>query len=115
MKKRRLRVFLDSNVIISGLFSERGAPRITLDILSLNLPVLIPVTGAYNVNKVVRDLIAKLPAALPLFCSCLRTIGFKIVPLPERKSLAPLAGLTSEKDFPVLASALLGKADVIAP
>jgi len=113
MEKRRLRVFLDSNVIISGLFSERGAPRITLDILSLSLPVLTPVTGAYNFHEVERNLAAKLPAALPLFRSCLRTVGFEIVPIPERKSLAPVAGLTSEKDLPVLASALLGEADVL--
>ncbi len=113
MEKRRLRVFLDSNVIISGLFSDRGAPRIMLDILSLDLPVLAAVTGAYNVEEVERNLITKLPAALPLFRSCLKPIGFEIVPLPERKNLAPLAGLTSEKDLPVLASALLGKADVL--
>jgi predicted nucleic acid-binding protein len=113
MERRRLRVFLDSNVIISGLFSGRGAPRIILDILSLNLPVLTAVTGAYNIGEVERNLAAKLPAALPLFRSCLRAAGFEIVPLPERKSLAPLAGLTSEKDLPVLASALLGKADVL--
>lgn len=113
MEKRRLRVFLDSNVIISGLFLERGAPRMTLDILSLNLPVLTAVTGAYNIYEVERNLAAKLPAALSLFRSCLRTIGFEIVPLPERKDFEPLAGLTSEKDLPVLASAVLGKADVL--
>jgi predicted nucleic acid-binding protein len=113
MEKRRLRVFLDSNVIISGLFSERGAPRMILDILSLNLPVLTAITGDYNVREVERNLTAKLPAALPLFRSCLKIIGFEIVPLPERRSLAPLAGLTSEKDLPVLASAILGKADVL--
>jgi predicted nucleic acid-binding protein len=48
-----------------------------------------------------------------LFRSCLRTIGCEIVPLPERKSFARLAGLTSDKDLPVLASAVLGKADVL--
>lgn len=85
----------------------------TLDILSLNLPVLKAVTGAYNIYEVERNLAAKLPAALPLFRSCLRTIGFEIMPLPERKDLEPLAGLTSEKDLPVLASAVLGKADVL--
>jgi predicted nucleic acid-binding protein len=113
MERRSLRVFLDSNVIISGLFSERGAPRIILDILSLDLPVLTAVTGAYNIREVERNLAAKLPAALPLFRSCLGTIGFEIVPLPERESHAPMAGLTSEKDLPVLASAVLGKADVL--
>jgi len=113
MEKRRLRVFLDSNVIISGLFLERGAPCITLDILSLNLPVLTPVTGAYNIKEVERNLAAKLPAVLPLFRSCLRTVGFEIVPLPEHKNLASLAGLTSEMDLPVLASAFLGEVDFL--
>ena len=113
MEKRRLRVFLDSNVIISGLFSDKGAPRVILDILTLDLPVLTAVTGAYNVAEVEKNLTAKLPAALSLFRSCLKAIKFEIVPLPDQDALAPLAGITSDKDLPVLASAVLGKADVL--
>ena len=104
---------MDSNVIISGLFSDRGALRIILDVLSLDLPVLAAVTGAYNVAETERALTAKLPAALPAFRSCLKTIGFEIVPLPAREDLAPWTGVTAEKDLPVLASAVLGGADVL--
>ena len=51
MIKRAVRVFLDSNVILSGLFSDRGAPRIILDILSLNLSFITGITGRYNIWK----------------------------------------------------------------
>lgn len=113
MAKRKLRVFLDSNVIRSGLFSDRGAPRIILDILSLELPVLAAVTGAYNISEVERNLAGKLPAALPVFHSCLKTIGFEIVPLPATEDISLWRGATADKDLPVLASAVLGGADVL--
>jgi putative PIN family toxin of toxin-antitoxin system len=113
MPGKSVRVFLDSNVLISGLFSDRGAPRLILDILSLNLPVLKAVTGAFNVAEVERNLKAKLPAALPLFQSFLSIAGPEIVPMPTGKDLAPLAGLTDAKDLPVLASAIAGQADVL--
>ena len=35
MATKPVRVFVDSNVVLSGLLSEKGAPRILLDLLSL--------------------------------------------------------------------------------
>jgi len=113
MAGRNLRVFLDSNVLISGLFSDRGAPRLLLDILCLRLPVLTAVTGAYNIAEVERNLTAKLPAALPVFKAVLVRMGIDIIPLPGKSDLKPWAGITVEKDTPVLASAFSGKADVL--
>jgi predicted nucleic acid-binding protein len=66
-QKRRCKVFLDSNVILSGLFSDKGAPRIILDLLTLNLPVLSGATGRYNLMEVERNLNRKMPEALPLY------------------------------------------------
>ena len=40
MTKNAVRIFLDSNVILSGLLSDKGAPKIILDILSLKLSFL---------------------------------------------------------------------------
>jgi uncharacterized protein len=113
MPGKSVRVFLDSNVLVSGLFSDRGAPRLILDILSLDIPALKAVTGAFNVAEVERNLEAKLPAALPLFRSFLSIAGLEIVPVPSRKDLEPLVGLTAAKDLPVLASAIAGRADVL--
>lgn len=51
MAKKAIKVFLDSNVILSGLLSDKGAPRIILDILSLRLPFVIGITGQYNILR----------------------------------------------------------------
>ena len=113
MAERKLKVFLDSNVFISGLFSEKGAPRLILDILSLGLPPLAAVTGAYNIAEIERNLRAKLPEALPVFQSCLSAMKIEIVPIPSAEDLTPWAGTTADKDLPVLVSAIQGKADVL--
>jgi len=113
MPGKSVRIFLDSNVLISGLFSDRGAPRLILDILSLELPCLKPVSGAYNIAETEKTLETKLPAALPAFRSCLSHLGLDIVPLPSRKDIKPLAGMTAPKDLPVVASAIIGQADVL--
>jgi len=55
MAEKVVRVFLDSNVILSGLISEKGAPRIILDILCLGLPFLTGITGRYNIIEIERD------------------------------------------------------------
>jgi predicted nucleic acid-binding protein len=113
MPPKKTRVFLDSNVLLSGLFSDRGAPRLILDILSIDLPGLQAVTGAYNLAEVEKNLRAKLPAALPAFRSCLKLANIDIVPLPSKTDIIPFAGLTVEKDLPVVASAIAGAADIL--
>lgn len=107
------RVFLDSNVIISGLLSDRGAPRIILDLLCLNLPNLHGLTGRYNLIEVERNLLRKLPLALPVFQDYFPKMNLEIVPLPALAELEPWAGMTAEKDIPVIASAINGKADFL--
>jgi len=113
MAERNLRVFLDSNVLISGLISDRGAPRLLLDILSLRLPVLTAVTGAYNIAEVERNLSVRLPDALPVFRAVLSLMSVEMIPLPGKADLRRWAGSTADKDAPVLASAFMGKADVL--
>jgi predicted nucleic acid-binding protein len=107
------RVFLDSNVILSGLFSEGGAPRILLDLLSLDLPFLTGLTGRYNLLEIERNLIKKMPACIPLYKSYLSKLNVTIVPLPSSEELEEYLGVTADKDVPVLVSALKGKADFL--
>ena len=113
MVEGKLRVFLDSNVLLSGFFSDRGAPRLLLDIFSLRLPVLTASTGAYNVIEIERNLTSKLPAALPVFQTVLDTLGIEVIPLPQKSDLRRWSGITADKDTPVLASAFLSKAQVL--
>jgi len=107
------RVFLDSNVIISGLLSATGAPRIILDLLCLHLPNLHGLTGAYNMMEIERNLARKLPAALPVFQEYLPRMNLEIIPLPTYEELEPWFGVTADKDVPVIVSAINGAADFL--
>lgn len=113
MARKAVRVFLDSNVILSGLLSDKGAPRILLDILSLKLPLLAGITGRYNIIEIERNLTKKLPAAIPIYHEYIPKLNLEIVPLPSSEEVKRLLGHTSAKDVPVLASAVKGKADFL--
>jgi predicted nucleic acid-binding protein len=105
-QRRRCKVFLDSNVLLSGLFSEKGAPRIILDLLAIVLPVLAGATGRYNLMEVERNLEKKMPEALLLCHNYLPKLRLEVVALPSRETVRSVAGAIAEKDMPVLASAI---------
>lgn len=113
MAKKRFKAFLDSNVIISGLFSDKGPPRIILDILSLDIPVLSAATGEYNIIEIERNLFKKMPDVLPVYRKYLKALNLEVVPLPSYKDIKKLSGRIAEKDIPVLASAVNCNADFL--
>ena len=111
MGKKVVRVFLDSNVILSGLLSERGAPRILLDLLSLGLPFLMGATGRYNLIEIERNLKNKMPSLLFLYKAYLPKLNLKVIPLPRPEDIRDFSGQIAEKDIPVLISAIRSKVD----
>jgi len=113
MAKKEVNIFLDSNVIISGLFSDKGAPRIILDLLCLNLPVLVGMTGQYNIIEIERNIKKKMPGVLSLYNEYLPKLNLELIPLPPLKKIRDLSGHISDKDAPVLASAITGKVDFL--
>ena len=113
MAKRGVKVFLDSNVIISGLFSDKGAPRVILDLLCLGLPVLTGATGEYNLIEIERNLKKKMPDILPIYKKYLPLLNLEVIPLPSPGEINKLSGTTSDKDIPVLASAIRAGADFL--
>ncbi|HEY6873645.1 MAG TPA: PIN domain-containing protein [Geobacteraceae bacterium] len=112
-KRPASRVFLDSNVILSGLLSDRGAPRIILDLVCLELATLKGLTGAYNLIEIERNLARKFPALVPVYEQYLPRLNLDVVPLPTREEIASHLGVTADKDVPVLVSALNGRADFL--
>ena len=113
MGKKVVRIFLDSNVILSGLLSERGAPRILLDLLSLRLPFLMGSTGRYNLIEIERNLKKKMPGLFPLFKDYLPKLNLKVIPVPRPADVRGFFGQIAEKDAPVLVSAIQSKADFL--
>ena len=113
MPRKRFKVFLDSNVIISGLFSDKGSPRIILDILSLDLPLLSAATGEYNIIEIERNLSKKMPDVIAVYKKYLRILNLEVIPMPSYRDIKNLSGHISDKDVPVLASAINGKSDFL--
>jgi predicted nucleic acid-binding protein len=112
-QRKGCKVFLDSNVLLSGFFSDRGAPRIILDLLTLKLPMLIGATGRYNLTEVERNLKKKMPEALPLYYKYLPKLDLEVVALPSIETVESMRGAIADKDIPVLASALACGADYL--
>lgn len=113
MAKRPVKIFLDSNVIISGIFSNKGGPRIILDILCLDFPFIVGDTGKYNIIEIERNLKRKMPKAYPLYQEYFPNLNLEIIALPKKKEIEAYLGYISDKDVPVLVSALKGKADFL--
>ena len=113
MGKRIVRVFLDSNVILSGLLSDKGALRIILDLLSLRLPFLVGLTGRYNLIEIERNLKKKIPNILPTYKRYVPRLNLKVIPLPRPEELKEFSGRMADKDIPVLVSAIRSKADFL--
>jgi len=113
MGKRPLRVFLDSNVILSGLLSDKGAPRIILDLLSLKLPFFVGLTGRYNLIEIERNLRKKMPGILAVYKAYFPKLNLKVIPSPHKEELSEYLGKIADKDIPVLVSAIRGRADFL--
>jgi predicted nucleic acid-binding protein len=113
MAKKAVRVFLNSNVILSGLISDTGAPRIILDLLTLKLPFLTGCTGRFNVMEIERVLKKKMPQALSVYRHYLPQFNLRIIPVPRPHELKEITGKIADKDLPVLASAIRGEADFL--
>jgi len=113
MAKKAIKIFLDSNVILSGLLSEKGPPRVILDLLCLDMPFLKGVTGEYNLLEIERNIRKRLPMILDIYHSYLPKLRLEIVPLPSLDALKPYFNRIADKDAPVLASAVIGGADYL--
>lgn len=113
MPKRIVRVFLDSNVILSGLLSDTGAPRTILDLITLNLPFLVGSTGRYNLIEIERNLKKKMPGILSVYKRYLPKLNLNIIPLPRPEEVREFSGKIANKDVPVLVSAIRSKADFL--
>ena len=113
MAKKTVRLFLDSNVMLSGLLSDKGAPRIILDLLSLGLPFLIGSTGRFNLIEIERNLKKKMPGIWPVYKRYLPRLNLRVIPMPHPQELRGFSGEIADKDIPILVSAIRGKADFL--
>ena len=107
---RPTRVFYDADALIAGAASTTGASHILLRLSELTL--LEGVTCRHVVIEAERNLLAKLPAAVPAFRLILEA-AVDIVPDPLSSATAALAGQAHPKDLIVLSAAIAAQADFL--
>jgi putative PIN family toxin of toxin-antitoxin system len=99
----RPRVFLDSNVIFSGLYSPEGAPGIILEhFVKGSIGVVV---SQQVLEEVVRTVRAKLPDALPTLRRLLVSIPPEVIADPEREEIERWVKKLPLGDAAILAAA----------
>ncbi|MBI1929190.1 hypothetical protein HYR99_33710, partial [Candidatus Poribacteria bacterium] len=93
----KLKVFVDADVLIAGSASTQGASRIILPLSDLTLIECL--TCEQSRQEAERNLLAKLPAAIPAFHGVLNT-AVTIVKDPHPPDLVPFQGQADAKDLP---------------
>lgn len=110
-QKAKLRVFLDSNVILSGLHSDKGSPGIIIDyFVKGKIKVIIS-------RKVLSEVILVIKLKLPHILSQLRNflINFppEIVKDPDGNEIKKFTELINKDDAVILAAAITSNPDYL--
>lgn len=98
-----LRIFFDSSVLIAGAFSQKGASYILLQLANLTL-IDGRISGDVGIESE-RNVLAKLPAALPLL-RILINDALTIGPPLSNEQLQQALPYADPKDAPILAAAI---------
>lgn len=107
--ERRARVFLDSNVIFSGLRSKGGPPGQILEMQARR--EIIVVVSRLVLEEVVRTIKEKLPEALPSLSHFLASALPEVVADPSLEEVRHWEEIINSLDAPVLAAAIQARPD----
>ena len=109
MPTSKPRVFLDSNVIISGLYSPQGAPGAILErFIKGGINVVV---SQQVLEEVIRTIKEKLPEALPALKSLLVSVPPEVVASPRLAEVERRARRLSAADAAILAAAVAAQPD----
>jgi predicted nucleic acid-binding protein len=106
--RSRPKVFIDSDVLFAGSAapSQHGASLVVLRMAEITL--LKVYASQQVVREVERNLVSKMPTAIPAF-QMIVSRCLQVVPDPTEVELENYAGMANEADLPILAAAhLLG-------
>lgn len=104
-----LRIFLDSNVLISGIFSPNGPPA---GILSLHVSAKLElIVCQLIIEEVVRTIREKKPDALPALQLFLTSAPPEIIKNPPLKEVQRWTSLLQFEDAVIFAAALSAEPD----
>lgn len=105
----KLKIFLDSNVLISGLYSEKGGPGIILDrFIAGKIGIII---SQKVLNEAIEVLSEKLQKMIPFLQEFLLSYPPEIIKDAKPENIKKWSGLVNEDDVMILESAMSCKPD----
>lgn len=107
---RRLRLFFDADVLIAGSASTSGASFLLLHLADLR--AIEGITSQQAVREAERNLMAKLPAAVPAFRVMVAS-ALRVVDDPSPRTLRALRGRADAGDLPILGAAMESEFDYL--
>lgn len=100
-------VFVDANVLFSGVHSATGPPS---EILALHAAGVITIgISRQIIEELVRNLRKKEPATLPVVMAFFDGAAPIVAPDPDEDAVDRLAGCVNPNDAPIVAAALGGE------
>ncbi|EAZ92280.1 PIN domain-containing protein [Crocosphaera chwakensis] len=102
-------IFADSSILIAGSASSTGASRVVLTMAEIGLFKLL--ISEQGLEECQRNINKKLPKAIPVFNEIIDNTNLEILPNPSLEEFSAYIDIIEPKDAPILAAALLVKAD----
>jgi len=107
----RIKVFIDTNVLIAGVASVTGASAAVLDLCEAE--ILQMVVSRQVLVEADRNFSAKLPGLVDQFRQFIRNLAPLMVEDPPAKAVEKAASLVDRKDAAILAAAMQAEADYL--
>lgn len=107
----KIKIFVDTSVLIAGLASSVGASGAVLDLCEAE--VIQMVISRQVIVEADRNFSAKLPRLVDRFRQFMQNLKPLMVEDPKRSTIKEASGIVGRKDAPILAAARESKADFL--
>ena len=108
---QKIKVFIDTNVLIAGVNSVTGASATVLDLCEAR--VLQMVVSRQVLVEADRNFAAKFPQLVGRFRQFMRNLAFLMIEDPTPESMEKAATIVDRKDAPILAAAQNANVDFL--
>ncbi|ADY55515.1 protein of unknown function DUF132 [Syntrophobotulus glycolicus DSM 8271] len=109
-KNNALRVFVDSNILISAVLSESSTASKLLTLLIGQHHLII---CSYSITEISKVIERKFPKIIPKWDKFLTTLEFRIAYTPSDLSAIKVPHIRDPKDLPILVSAMVAQPDIL--
>ncbi|AHF10061.1 MULTISPECIES: putative toxin-antitoxin system toxin component, PIN family [Dehalobacter] len=109
-KNNALRVFVDSNILISAVLSESSIASKLLTLLIEQHHLII---CSYSITEISEVIERKFPKIIRKWDKFLTTLEFEIAYTPSDLSTVTVPYIRDPKDLPILVSAIVAQPDIV--